>query len=462
MTKINAPPVAMTIAGSDSGGGAGIQADLKTFAALGLHGTVAVTAITAQNTTGVSSVHEIPPGMVRAQIDAIVRDMDVKFVKTGMLSSSPIICEVSRSVMEHGLVTVVDPVMVAKSGAPLLKGEAVSSMKDLLIPSAYVLTPNIDEASVLTQIPIKSLDDVLRAGKALLDMGARHVVVKGGHLPGDPVDTLFSKGMNPVFYRGTRIPSRSTHGTGCTFSAAVVSYLALGRPVEEAVKMAKLFVSNAILFGLEVGRGIGPVNPVSNLEIDAERFRVSTSVGEGIYLLESSEYVPLLSPECQINLAMSLPLRYATGVESVCGVPGRISNAGGRLKAASCPAFGGSWHVARAILSAMKYDPEARSAMNIRYSDEMLRTLKDLGYSCSSYDRTKEPEDVKSAEGASIPWGIGEAVRSFGRVPDVVYHTGGWGKEPMMLVFGKDAVEVAMRAIRIARRLAEIRHLGTA
>ncbi|MEJ5293155.1 MAG: bifunctional hydroxymethylpyrimidine kinase/phosphomethylpyrimidine kinase [Candidatus Methanosuratincola sp.] len=461
MTKISPTPVVLTIAGSDSGGGAGIQADLKTFAALGVHGTSAITTVTAQDTTGVSAVHEIPPETVRLQIDAVVRDMGVMFAKTGMLSSSPIISEVSKAIAEYGLKAVVDPVMVAKSGAPLLRKEAVASLKEQLIPLAHVLTPNVEEASALTKMEISSIEDVLRAGDLLLDMGARHVVIKGGHLPGEPVDTLFSRGSPPVFYMGERIPSKTTHGTGCTFSAAIASYLALGNSVADAVGMAKRFVRNAILYGLEVGKGVGPVNPISNLEVDAEKFRVVASVTDALCLLESSEYAPLLSPECQINLAMSLPLRYALGVASVCGIPGRISNAGGRLKPASSPAFGGSRHVASAILSAMRYDPEMRSAMNIRYSEEMLGVLKELGYSHSSYDRTKEPPEVKASEGASVPWGIQEAIKAHGGIPDVIYHTGDWGKEPMMLIFGRDAVEVATKAIRIARRLSQPLSAGT-
>ncbi len=451
MSKI---PVVITIAGSDSGGGAGIQADLKTFAALGVHGASAITAVTAQDTKGVYGIHEIPPAMVRAQIDAVVSDMGVKHAKTGMLSDSPIICAVARAITEFGLDAVVDPVMVSKSGSLLLRQEAVFTLKEDLIPVAHVITPNVEEASALTKMGISSMDDVLRAGELLLDMGAHYVVIKGGHLPGEPVDILFSRGRVPIFYSGERIPSKATHGTGCTFSAALASFLALGHNVEDAVGMAKQFVRNAILYGLEVGRGVGPVNPLSNLEIDAEKFRTISSMSDALCLLESSEYASLLSPECQINIAMSLPLRYATGVESVCGVPGRISDSGGRLKPASCPAFGGSRHVARAVLSAMNHDPEIRSAMNIRYSAEILKVISDLGFSHSSYDRSKEPEEIKAVEGASIPWGIKEAIRAHGKVPDIIYHTGDWGKEAMMLVFGRDAVEVAMKAIRIARKLA--------
>lgn len=453
MTK-NTIPVVLTIAGSDSGGGAGIEADLKTFAALGVHGAVAVTAVTAQNTLGVFGVHEIPPTIVRSQIEAVVQDFGAKFAKTGMLSSSPIIETVSRCIDEFGLRVVVDPVMVAKSGAPLLRHEAVSALKELLIPRASVITPNIEEASAIAGTAISSMEDVVRAGTAILDMGAASVVIKGGHLQGDPVDALFVKGEAPRFFPGERISSRNTHGTGCTFSAAIASFLALGMSTADAVAKAKRFVSDAIRFGLDLGRGVGPVNPISSLDVDAEKFRVLSSVSEGVRLLESSPEAVLLAPECQINLAMALPRRYVSGISSVCGIPGRISNAGGRLKPASCPAFGASRHVAQAIMTAMEFDPDIRSAMNIRYSEHLITAAKGIGLSISHYDRRIEPTDVKSIEGASIPWGVREAIKAFGRVPDIIYHTGDWGKEPMAIVFGRDAVEVAMKAIRIARGIA--------
>ncbi|MEM4216434.1 MAG: bifunctional hydroxymethylpyrimidine kinase/phosphomethylpyrimidine kinase, partial [Candidatus Methanomethylicaceae archaeon] len=173
-------PTVLTIAGSDSGGGAGIEADLKTFASIGVHGLVALTAVTAQNTTGVIGVHELPPEMVSLQIEAVVRDIGVDFAKTGMLSSSTIIREVAKAIKKFGLKVVVDPVMVAKSGAPLLRSEAVLSLKEELIPLAEVVTPNLDEAEALTGMEINSVEDSIKAGKYLLSLGPKAVVVKGG------------------------------------------------------------------------------------------------------------------------------------------------------------------------------------------------------------------------------------------------------------------------------------------
>jgi hydroxymethylpyrimidine/phosphomethylpyrimidine kinase len=258
-------PVALTIAGSDSGGGAGIQADLKTFAALGVHGTSAITAITAQNTTGVLDILELPPALVRSQIAAVVEDIGVQAAKTGMLSSPVIIEAVAQSVREHGLShLVVDPVMVSKGGARLLRADAVDSLRELLIPLAMVLTPNLPEAEVLLGRSIRSMQDRRQAARRLVEMGARIAVVKGGHAEDDVTDVYFD-GAQLVELTGTRIPTANTHGSGCTFSAAITAGLARGDGALEAVRAAKDFVTAAISASLELGKGHGPVNPMFRL-----------------------------------------------------------------------------------------------------------------------------------------------------------------------------------------------------
>jgi len=255
-------PVALTIAGSDSGGGAGIQADLKTFAALGVHGTSAITAITAQNTLGVTDVFELPPDIVVAQIDAVVTDLGVAAAKTGMLSSVRIIEAVAAAIERHGLsLLVVDPVMVAKGGAHLLREDAVGALRDALIPLAAVITPNLPEAEVLLGHPITTLDERRAAAEELVRMGARAAVVKGGHAEGDATDVYADAGQ--LFeLSASRIETRNTHGSGCTFSAAIASYLAMGLSTPDAVRRAKAFITSAIEFALDVGHGHGPVNPM--------------------------------------------------------------------------------------------------------------------------------------------------------------------------------------------------------
>ncbi len=254
------PSRAMTIAGSDSGGGAGIQADLKTFAALGVYGSSALTAVTAQNTLGVTAVVELPPDMVAAQIDAVMSDIGADAVKTGMLANSGIIRTVAEKVREHTIENlVVDPVMVAKGGDRLLQEEAVEALRGLLVPLAAVVTPNLPEASVLVGRSVESLEDARRAAREVVDMGARSVVVKGGHLQGDAVD-VFYDGRQFRELSAARVETTSTHGTGCTFASAVAAGLAQGMDVEDAVARAKDYVTEAIRSAFPVGAGHGPLN----------------------------------------------------------------------------------------------------------------------------------------------------------------------------------------------------------
>jgi len=251
-------PRALTIAGSDSGGGAGIQADLKTFAALGVYGLSALTAITAQNTQGVRAVQELPPEMVEAQIDAVLEDIGADAAKTGMLSSSAIIEVVARCVSRWKLRLVVDPVMVAKGGDALLQPEAVATLTTVLLPLAEVVTPNLFEAEVLTGRRIETLEDMREAAQAIFALGPHHVVVKGGHRAADPVDVYFD-GKGFAELRAARISTRHIHGTGCTFSAAIAAFMARGLPVDAAVTGAKNYITEAIRHAPGLGNGHGPV-----------------------------------------------------------------------------------------------------------------------------------------------------------------------------------------------------------
>ena len=250
----------MTIAGSDSGGGAGIQADLKTFAALGVYGTSVLTAITAQNTQRVAAVLELPPEMVAAQIDAVVSDIGADAVKTGMLSSAAIIEVVAEKVREYKLPNlVVDPVMVAKSGDRLLREDAVLALKEKLLPLALVVTPNLPEAEVLVGHAVDSFDDMRRAAEEVVALGATTVVIKGGHREGPAVD-LFYDGRSFHEFAAARVDTNSTHGTGCTFASAIAAGLAKGSDVRGAVAMAKAYVTKALQHAYPVGHGHGPVH----------------------------------------------------------------------------------------------------------------------------------------------------------------------------------------------------------
>lgn len=253
---LNDQPRALTIAGSDSGGGAGIQADLKTFAALGVYGLSALSAITAQNTLQVSAVHEVPPEIVAAQIDAVLADIGADVAKTGMLSSSAIIEQVAQCVTKWQLRLVVDPVMIAKSGDALLQSEAITTLQTALLPLAEVVTPNLYEAEVLTGLHIETLDAMHEAACEIHKLGPRHVVIKGGHRSSEPIDVYFD-GEHYIDLHGKRIMTRHTHGTGCTFSAAITAFLARGLPVREAVASAKRYITGAVSHAPGIGHGHG-------------------------------------------------------------------------------------------------------------------------------------------------------------------------------------------------------------
>ncbi|MDX1421430.1 MAG: bifunctional hydroxymethylpyrimidine kinase/phosphomethylpyrimidine kinase [Rubricoccaceae bacterium] len=256
------PPTALTIAGSDSGGGAGLQADLKAFQANGVYGLSVVTAVTAQNTRAVTAAHDLPTGLVTAQLDAVAEDLPIDVVKTGMLSSAALIDAVADGLARHGLgPVVVDPVMISKSGYALLKPDAVAALTRRMLPLARVVTPNAHEAEALAGVPVQTLDDARRAAGAILALGAQAVLVKGGHLNGEPdaADLLMDADGEAVF-RAERIDTPHTHGTGCTYASAIAANLAKGHALRGAVDRAKRYLTEAIRHGLALGAGHGPTH----------------------------------------------------------------------------------------------------------------------------------------------------------------------------------------------------------
>ncbi|MEZ0074902.1 bifunctional hydroxymethylpyrimidine kinase/phosphomethylpyrimidine kinase [Planotetraspora sp. GP83] len=253
------PPRVLTIAGSDSGGGAGIQADLKTMLALGVHGMSVIAAVTAQNSLGVQGYWELPPEAVKAQLDSVLGDIGAQAIKTGMLASSILVETVAEVLSGVSAPVVVDPVGVSKHGDSLLAPAAVGTVKNRLLPTATVVTPNLWEVEQLTGVKVEDEDDLPRAAEAVLALGPKWALIKGGHLPGEPVD-LLTDGSKQYRFRAERLDNRHTHGTGCTLASAIASYLALGEDVPGAVRLAKEYVTGAIAYGFPLGSGIGPVD----------------------------------------------------------------------------------------------------------------------------------------------------------------------------------------------------------
>jgi hydroxymethylpyrimidine kinase/phosphomethylpyrimidine kinase len=447
--KVNGKiPVAITIAGSDSGGGAGIQADLKTFAALGVHGTTAVTSVTAQNTCSLIDKEDVDTEIVKKQIRAVADDIGVDAAKTGMLHTKEIVNAVAAAISSYDFPLVVDPVMIASSGANLLESDAVDALKKRIIKNATVVTPNRFEAEKLGKIIIRNVEDAKVAAERISMIGSEAVVVKGSHIDEEhAVDVLYHKGRFRVF-KAPKLDAKTTHGTGCSFSAAITAELAKGKDISEAVENAKRIVALAIRFGLDLGKGYGPVNPVAGLYRESSRYQVLLNVEKARRLLESSSLMSKLIPEVGMNIAMAVP--YAEKVGDVAAIPGRLVKVSNRARSVAHARFGGSSHLARYIIEIMKHDPRRKAAVNLRFSEETLEVLKGMNLEVSFYDREKEPEEVKSAEGMSVQWGVTQAVKREGKVPDVIYHMGDFGKEPMIVILCEEASELAELVLEIA------------
>ncbi len=438
-TILYAMPTVLTIAGVDSGGGAGLAADLKTFAALGVHGTCVITSLTAQNTRGVLNSYDIPVEFIEEQFQAVVSDIRVDCAKTGMLSSPAIVRTVVDLLQDEKFPVVIDPVMAAEAGGELLMDEAISVLIEELMPLCIVITPNVVEAERLSGLKIMDIKDAKKAAKKIHEMGANAVIVTGGHLEG--TDVLYDGEV--TYIEGTLVKG-GTHGSGCTHSATIAAELAKGASLLEAARRAKKFVETAILASVEIGSGVAPVNQIGPLLLEAERYRVLRKVEKAVALIENNKDFSDLVPEVGCNIAMAIS--NASSTHDVAAVQGRIVRLKGVPHAVGCPEFGASSHMARIVLTAMRSDGSMRAAMNIRYSEEAVAACKDMGLSIASFSREDEPEGV-----ATMEWGVGEVIRREGGVPDVIFDTGGVGKEAMIRLLGKDALEVAGRAVEIAR-----------
>ena len=440
----------LTIAGSDSGGGAGIQADLKTITVLGGFGMTVITALTAQNTLGVQGVFEVPEDFVEKQFDSVATDIGIDAAKTGMLANPRIIRTVAKKLWQYEInKLVVDPVMVAKGGAPLISNEAKKSLIEELLPLALIITPNIPEAEELAKINISSIGDMKKSAEIICGLGAKNVVVKGGHLAGDPVDILFD-GENFHEFTSERIDTKNTHGTGCTFSAAIATKLAEGKSVFEAVKTAKEFTTAAIRFSLNIGSGHGPTNHIAHVLQESERYKCIQKLKDALQRLHAEKCGNII-PEVQSNLGYALP--YACKAEDIAAIPGRIIRIGEETRTFGDPAFGASRHIASIIIATLKYNADYRCAMNIRFADKIIKICRSLDFDVDNFDRSDEPDDTKSKEGYSLKWGIDSVLSKRNSIPDIIFDRGDLGKEPMIRVIGKKPADVVDKVLIISKKL---------
>lgn len=439
---------ALTIAGSDSSGGAGIQADIKTFAAHEVFGTSVITSVTSQNTLGVQATFDLPVNVVDQQLLAVLSDRKPDAVKTGMLGNESIVECVSHHIKRNKIKNlVVDPVILSSSGKTLLSKKGVEALKSELLPLALLVTPNLHEAEILSGTTISRPSDRIKAARALMKTGVKNVLIKGGHAKGRPEDYLYT-GKKEYFLDAERLTREDMHGTGCVLSSAIISGLANGADLLSAVCQAKLFIGQAIIGGIQSGKGVASVNPLSQLYRSCEQWDLFQRVSIAMDCLKQNKIGELI-PEVQSNIAVALSC--ATSHEDVIGFPGRIIKNGKDIVTLSPPGFGGSKHVANIVLTVLRFDPSQRAVMNIKYTDAILNICKRLKFKMTSFNRADEPRQIKEREGSSLEWGTEKAIKDCGFVPDIIYDKGGMGKEEMIRVIASNVETLVEKVLRIHR-----------
>jgi hydroxymethylpyrimidine/phosphomethylpyrimidine kinase len=442
-------PVVLTVAGSDSGGGAGIQADLKTIEATGGYGVSAITAVTAQTTTGVDSSHVVPVDELEAQLDAVLQDFDVAAVKTGMLATAEVVETVTRYAAGLSAPLVVDPVMVAATGDRLLT-EAAEAAYEELVSEATLVTPNADEAAVLTDVEPEDEAGARLAGQRLLTTGADAALVKGGHIPGEEVLDVLVTESDIEVARHPRIDTDATHGSGCALSAAVATRLALDEPLVDAVDRSVAFMERAVRYHHDVGEGAGAVHHLAALRNEAHRGATAEAVAGVVDRFERAD-VGVLVPQVGMNVVGATP--YAEDTEETAAVEGRITTTLDGVRATRGVRFGASSHVARFLLSAREYRPELRYAVNCRFDDEVAAALDSLGWPVAEYDRAAEPDAVDG----TMDWGARQAFAESaggGERPVAVVDRGAVGKEPMTKLVAEGATALGDRLVELDRAVA--------
>ena len=441
----------LIVAGSDSGGGAGIQADLKAVAALGGHGMTVITALTAQNTVGVQGVHPIPLDFVERQFRSVVDDIGLDAVKTGMLHSAELVELVARLLEPFEAPLVVDPVMVAKGGDRLLASDALVALRNLMLPRAALLTPNLPEAAALLGRPVETRAQMGEAARELASLGPAAVLVKGGHLAQDPCDVLFDGG-HLIEFSGPRIDTPHTHGTGCTLASACAALLAQGWPLVRAVERARLLVRRAIAGGLALGKGQGPVHAMADLAGPLALESCLAQMEEAILRLGDVPGLGRMAPEVRGQLGYALP--GASGPREVLAVKGRLTDIDGRLRPAGPVGPGASRHVAKIVLAAMAVDPGMRAAMALRFDEKHIARAHELGWQVGEFSRGEEPPEVKAREGSTLEWGTSQVIARLGRVPDIIFDRGESGKEPVIRLLAREPGELVDKLLQLAEETA--------
>ncbi len=444
----------LIIAGSDPSAGAGLQQDLKVATILGAYGLTVTTALTIQNTLGVQAVHPVAPEVVGAQLDALLSDFTIHAIKIGMLATAEIVHTVAGRLGSLAASTplVLDPVLAAGQGQALLASEAIPALKAELFPLTWILTPNVPEASRLTDSEIQTPAQLEEAARRLQKIGPQWVLAKGGHLAGEPIDVL-TDGHHAYQLPGRRLSAPHHHGSGCLLATALAAYLAHGLAVPEAVNLSRRLVIQALRWGLPLGQGVGPVNPFASFGRELARYEVLESLQTAAQRLQREDIRPLI-PEVMSNLAYATP--YPEGPQDVAAFPGRLVKSPDAILIPSPPAFGASPQLAEIILTVMAFQPDLRSAMNCRVVQPLDHLGPLLHLKIDSFEPSQAPTEIKDQDTDILAWGVTKVLnglKSWEPPPDLIYERADVGKEPQLYILGRNPMEVAEKALALKHAL---------
>ena len=421
----------LTVGGSDPSSGAGIQSDIRTFSDFDAYGFTAITAITSQNTKQVSNIEPVSKKSLKSQLNSILSDFHIDAIKIGMVYNSDIIKIIHSEFRNNHVPIIVDPIIKSTTGNLLLKKSALSDYKKMIIPLANIITPNKYEAKILSGV-----SNVRNAAKKIQILGAESVIVTGASTLKDKISDFVLEKNKEYEITGKMIPIQN-HGSGCNYSASLTVLLAKQYTLNQAVKIAKNYVYNSIKNSKNVGKGV--------------RITHTTNSNEKMELIESIKNFKQIKnvyktiPECQTNFVYS-KINPKT-IKDVLGVSGRLVKSGKEVVTAGEIIYGGSYHVATAIIQVNKKFPNIRSGLNIRFNPKIISKARSYGLTVLTYDRSKEPKKSKQQEGSSIKWGINHALKS--KSPDLIYHKGDMGKEPMILIFGEKPNDIIKKISKI-------------
>ena len=421
----------LSIGGSDTSSGAGIQSDIKRFSNNGFYPFTVITAITSQNTKKITSIEPVSKRSLELQMESVLSDFHIDAVKIGMVFNTQIIKAIHSKLKNSKFPIVVDPIIKSTTGRLLLKKNALPDYKKMIIPLADVITPNRYESKILTGIT-----DARKAAKKIQSMGAKNVIITGFTESNNKIYDFILEPNNQYKISGKKLPIVN-HGSGCDYSASMTESLAKGLPISKAVKIAKKFVYQSIKNSINIGKGIN----ITHQEIPKDALSLHNSIDE----FRQIKNIHRVIPECQTNFVFAKT--NPKTINDVLGISGRLVKTGKEIEIAGQIVYGGSQHVASAVIEVNKKFPEILSCINIKYDKKIILKAKKLGLTVLSYDRTKEPKKIKSKENSSIIWGVTNSLKN--KCPDLIYHKGDIGKEAMILIFGINPSNVIKKVSKL-------------